>query len=40
MYLNFIFTGTNLHYLTSSTFLLPEEQFGLVCIKYVSCTVV
>ena len=34
MFLKFIFTGTNLHYLMSCTFLLLEEQFGLVCMKY------
>lgn len=39
LYLLFIFTGTNLHYLMNSTFLLPEEQFGLVCIL-AHCTVV
>ena len=33
MYSNFPFTGTSLHCLMNSTFLLLEEQFGLVCME-------
>lgn len=33
MYLNFFLTGTSLHCLMNSTFLLLEEQFGLVCMN-------